>query len=539
LGNNTKTLKYFNVILVTLFILLLPSVSGCKAKYQMNITSSPDGGGVVTSTTGTDPAKPSASPYKEGTVVTLTAVPSEGYRFLGWEGDAAGDTSSVVVTMDTVKNITARFIALYALNVSSEPANGGSVSPADGIYDDGSTATITASPASGYRFDGFSGDAAGDSSTIAVTMDNSKNITAHFVLQHTLKVLVQPSESGTVTPVSSVIDEGSDITITAVAGSGYRFTGWSGYPDEKSSSLTLTMDADKTITANFIALYSLTTHLQPDNGGTVAPASGIYDAGTEITLKANPSPGFRFDHWVSGPGGKSNIVTVKINSNIVATAQFIALHNLTISTLPSASGTVSPPAGAYDEGTPITLTAVPAQGYLFSHWGGDATGSSNFITITISDDKNVTAEFLMFYSPALSGVITGTGIQAAAPYAGNKHPMILIGYDGAEHEWSNQISTDWLPTGISDTQLVAVISEEKETIIETVPYDGPSIDRIQYSIDVVLRAANTGTVIASTTIRGTPPRQAMTRESYWLTQLFGEHVSLSQVTQWLESYFTR
>jgi len=58
----------------------------------------------------------------------------------------------------------------------------GTTNPSVGTYeyDSGTQVTITASPASGWEFDHWSGDASGTSPTIIITMDSDKDITAYF-----------------------------------------------------------------------------------------------------------------------------------------------------------------------------------------------------------------------------------------------------------------------------------------------------------------------------------------------------------------------
>ncbi|MDM8000849.1 MAG: cell wall-binding protein, partial [Dehalococcoidia bacterium] len=55
--------------------------------------------------------------------------------------------------------------------------------------------------------------------------------------------------------------------------------------------------------------------------------------------------------------------------------------------------TVVPPTGPYVAGLPVELTAVPAPLYKFSHWSGDASGTSPVTTITMDSDKTVVAHF--------------------------------------------------------------------------------------------------------------------------------------------------
>jgi plastocyanin len=55
------------------------------------------------------PGGPSAVGYISGTVVTATATPSWGYELDNWSGDASGTSTSVTVTMNSDKSITANF----------------------------------------------------------------------------------------------------------------------------------------------------------------------------------------------------------------------------------------------------------------------------------------------------------------------------------------------------------------------------------------------------------------------------------------------
>ena len=51
-------------------------------------------------------------------------------------------------------------------------------------------------------------------------------------------------------------------------------------------------------------------------------------------------------------------------------------------------------AGNYNQGAKVTLTAVPAPGYEFSHWSGDAVGVTDSVSITMDVAKDVTATFI-------------------------------------------------------------------------------------------------------------------------------------------------
>lgn len=47
----------------------------------------------------------------------------------------------------------------------------------------------------------------------------------------------------------------------------------------------------------------------------------------------------------------------------------------------------------YESGTVVILTAIPADGYTFSHWSGGASGYTTSVTITMDSDKIAIAHF--------------------------------------------------------------------------------------------------------------------------------------------------
>ncbi|TWV94325.1 InlB B-repeat-containing protein [Chitinophaga pinensis] len=70
----------------------------------------------------------------------------------------------------------------YALSITASPSAGGSVtaSPNASSYAAGTVVTLTAAPASGYTFSGWSGAASGTATTTTVTMNNNLAVTASF-----------------------------------------------------------------------------------------------------------------------------------------------------------------------------------------------------------------------------------------------------------------------------------------------------------------------------------------------------------------------
>jgi hypothetical protein len=183
------------------------------------------------------------------------------------------------------------------------------------------------------------------------------------------------------------------------------------------------MNANKSVTAYFVAItYTLTTATSGSGTVTKNPNAASYASGTQVALTATPAAGYLFDHWGGDASGTTSPVTVTMNANKSVTAYFVSqtTYDLAASVSPAGTGTVSPASGTYNGGMSVTLTATPAAGHRFDHWGGDAAGSDNPLTITISGDTSVVAYFAAahFTGPApQADFLTAQGTIEAAEVA--------------------------------------------------------------------------------------------------------------------------
>jgi uncharacterized repeat protein (TIGR02543 family) len=117
-----------------------------------------------------------------------------------------------------------------------------------------------------------------------------------------------------------------------------------------------------TTPSNIIPKYTLTA--SAGEGGSVAPTTGSFNAGTQVSITATPNSGYTFSGWSNG--STANPLTVTLNSNTTVTANFEAIVNsYTLSVSAGEGGSVSSEGGEYEEGTEITLTASASEGYRF------------------------------------------------------------------------------------------------------------------------------------------------------------------------------
>ena len=108
-------------------------------------------------------------------------------------------------------------------------------------------------------------------------------------VQHLLSVNTSGSGTVTLSPSGGVYDAGSVVSLAALPGAGFAFSGWSGDLSGSGSPASITMTSDKAVTATFTELPpdQYTLSIQTSGSGSVAlnPPGGVYDAGTVVTRR--------------------------------------------------------------------------------------------------------------------------------------------------------------------------------------------------------------------------------------------------------------
>ena len=125
--------------------------------------------------------------YKPGSTVTLVAEPAEGYTFTGWEEDGTVVSTERIYsfTIQTNRNLTANFQSYngmsFTINADAVPIGGGTIT-GTGTYAGGQTVTLTAVPATGCSFLGWSeyGQTIGTQAVYSFTANGNRTLTATF-----------------------------------------------------------------------------------------------------------------------------------------------------------------------------------------------------------------------------------------------------------------------------------------------------------------------------------------------------------------------
>lgn len=289
--------------------------------------------------------------YTDNTPVTLTAIPAVDSAFSGWTGAGCSGTGNCTVTMNAAMSVTANFtLNPYRITVNKTGTGSGIVY--DGVIFCGSACSASSNniisitlgaTGKGSIFTGWSSGGCSGTGTCTVIVDAAKSVTANFTSN---TYLLNVSKDGTgigrvngTGPIdcggrcSALVPINYPVTLTATPVTGSKFTGWSGSGCSDTGTCTMTMDAAKSVTANFtLNTYTLNVSKNGTGSGTVTSnPSGIdcgsdcsetYNPDTSVTLTATAATGSTFTGW-SGEGcSGTGTCTVLIDAVMSVTANF-------------------------------------------------------------------------------------------------------------------------------------------------------------------------------------------------------------------------
>ncbi|MBB3696624.1 InlB B-repeat-containing protein [Flammeovirga yaeyamensis] len=152
-------------------------------------------------------------------------------------------------------------------------------------------------------------------------------------------------------------------------------------------SLSYGYDLDYFVLNKAGASYTVTFN---DGVGT---STATTDENLNVVLPEDPTQEEKvFQYWATSDGevfDENSVVTSNMEVIAVYTAKTYAVNIIS----ETGTVTISPEQDGYELNTEITLTATADDLYEFSSWSGDATGTENPITITVTGELNITAHY--------------------------------------------------------------------------------------------------------------------------------------------------
>ncbi len=369
-----------------------------------------------------------------GTSVQISAQANTGYRFSKWNDNNTSATRTIKVPTTNTTYTATFVVATYTLTVSSNNTNYGTVT-GGGTYNHGASATLTATPKTGYHFVQWSDGNTNATRTISNITANATYTATFAINTYTLTVTSNNTNYGTVTG-GGTYNHGATANLTATPKTGYHFVKWSDNNTNASRSITVTAAA--TYTATFaINTYTITATSANTSMGTVT-GGGTYNYGASATLTATPKTGYHFVKWSDNVTSATRTIS-NIKANATYTATF-AINtytitfkngNTTLQTLTVNHG-VKP---SYTGSTP-TKAQTAQYTYTFSGWSptvvaatANATYTAQFsstlrkYTITVASNNSEMGYAQMTY---IDPVSQGTSTYANTSHAFNYGDQLTL-----------------------------------------------------------------------------------------------------------------
>lgn len=425
----------FAKIIVALFLL-------CCMGWGYNVTVSTSSNGCSVS--------PASASVDAGKTVTIKATPDANHYFSSWSISGSCTVSgkkdpTTTLTVNGDCTVKANFVLIYTVTVATNNSSWGSTNVSSKQVSYLGTASFTATPANNYLFTGWTVTSGADKCTltdaseptVSVKVSGTCTIQANFAPERT--ITLSAGTGGTTNFTSKKVQDGTTVSISAtISGYGYRFDKWSSsstscpVADAKSSSTTVTVKANCTITASFVARN--TFGVSAGTGGSISPTGYVtVDKGSSNSIKATPDAGYRFDKWTSNLSGctiadaSSASTTVKVSADCVITASFTKVYNVSSGASGSHYSALASEYAAIGEDVEVSVDkgdlaeyVIPQfenAGYRFVNWTYSSSTASENCKIESPTSRTtkvrvlkgactVEAKFIKTYSYSL---VAGTG----------------------------------------------------------------------------------------------------------------------------------
>lgn len=485
--------------------------------------------------------------------ITITAVPSAGYRVQDWtiNGQTTADTavSKKLYNLQDETTVQVRFVKLVTgitFGPTHETSEGGYISAAEAnetsILGDAATGAniaagvpikFTAEVKPGYAIEGWyvnnvRDDSAGTGETYTypnTTSANSIYIAPKF---QQVKYNITTGDNVTVNGQNSTTARGGEsLTFTAVPPAGQNVTGWTVNGEAvagNGNTLTWTVEngcltkpnvTAYHVEAQFSAGEYEVTYSQPANGTLSASvAAGIrVNGGTKVAFTVQPDKGYEIDEWTVNGHSVANsgsTYTLNVTENSTVAVTFKAM--VPVSAVPNGrNGNIAITAngktitdGYVSSGSDVTFTVTPENtDDMVQAWQVNGSTVAEMtdtadapLTYTV---KNVTAKTevsaTLIERPTYTITVTseGSGTASAEPASVKRGGSTTI---TAVPSSNSYYLKEWSVNGgaaqAASGNTLALTEIRRNTTVKAV-FDGA----INYDVTLDVQGADTGTTVAA------------------------------------------
>ena len=378
--------------------------------------------------------------YSSGDNVTLQAVAGEGYRFMGWSLDEAGN---VIESNDAIFEFEAGAdVSYYAQFVADDPVEiavtqssmfrglafmVGSFGAATSVeVDKGDPFVAMAVPYPGMHFSHWVNDAGAIVSYsaihVGVARENMRLTAVFYETGFDAQVATYPADAGfsMVVPGTGTSYKSASVLVT-IPFPGWKFKYWAdeaGVPVGFSPVMARPAYANRTFTAYYVKEQVEVVAVDPREGGCVdgsdTYSEGGYalvrsvDTGSTVTLSAVPYDGFEFVGWYdyadrdaenARPLSADANWTFYPEADMKVVPRFKEVQKYAVAAT-AENGTVNPESASVMPGGSLAFTASPNENCYLDHVGttlasmceGAGAGASQG-SFDISDYKGGTYQF--------------------------------------------------------------------------------------------------------------------------------------------------
>lgn len=361
------------------------------------------------------------------------------------------DIDSLSIPIDDEKELF-----YYNLTVTIE--SNGSVS-GGGSIEAGKNATLKATPAYGYEFLYwyFSESEIFLENPYTFTPQKNHSIGAVFKKRFSHEITITSENEGEFFGEGTYFD-GESVSLAVLPHADYKFLHWeSGGNQFFENPWTFDATGGLAVKAIFELLPKYSLNLSHTSGGTTS-GGGSFPEGENVSINATPEGGYLFYQWLfDDKTSNSNPLNLVVDKDLNITAIFKRFWILTIaeSSGGSTSGNLI---RSVTDGTPITLEADPALGYVFQNWTGDLESSQNPFTFSPTSDLSLKPNFAKDLSDS-----DQDGISNHDEINIHKTNPLSSDSDGDGIPDNLEIKYDLDPT-LSDFSLIKAIQLQKEDV---------------------------------------------------------------------------